>query len=557
MKKCLSVLLAVLLLVSVLPLSAAAIEIKENYDLSKPPVLFIDGINAVDLVRDIGTKEEETVYPFTADDVLSLVNENRAAVWDVLDGDFTQESEDAVIDAAVSLLECVEMNDDGTSKYDITADWLYPLQTRERFTDDGDGGFDLGEKLDELKEWFSSLFRKEEEEPTEEEMMEVLLQSESAYKFRYDWRMDPYENAEKLQDFIDYMKELTGYDTFSLVGFSQGATVLNTYLSLYGYEDLESVVWYCGAHNGVEMVGQLFTGRIGVDPDTLTRFLSNPESKEASAELIAALAQQLNALGVTGSILQYTDKIIDKLLSDGAIRRLIRETVGKMPGIWSLIGDDYYEEAKAYVFSEPGDETRFAALIEKIDAYHYNVQAHSAGIMAQAKAETGKIGVIVKYGRSVIPIIEHRAVQADGTIDVKGASCGATAADIGSTLGADYVQAVSDGHNHLSADGVIDASTALYPDYTWFIKNQEHSSGGDYQHALINKIAYAEGQCTVFDDPEFPQCSVYSPIDNTTAPLTDGKLPGVFRRAFLRVREYFRELFKKIKAFFANMLPTA
>ena len=557
MKKCLSVLLAVLLLVSALPIAAAAAEIKENYDLSKPPILFIDGINAVDLVRDIGTKDEETVYPFTADDVLSLVNENRAAVWDVLDGDFTQENENAVIDAAISLLEDVEMNDDGTSKYDIAADWLYPLQTRERITDDEDGGFDPREKLNELKDWFFSLFRREEEEPTEEEMMEALLQSESTYKYRYDWRLDPYENAENLQDFIDYMKELTGYDTFSLVGFSQGATVLNTYLSLYGYEDLESVVWYCGAHNGVEMVGQLFTGRIGVDPDTLTQYLSNPHSREASAELIAAVAQQLNALGVTGSILQYTDKIIDKLLSDGAIRRLIRETVGKMPGIWSLIGDEYYEEAKAYVFSEPGDETRFAELIEKIDAYHYNVQARSADLMAQAKAETGKIGVIAKYGRSVIPIIEHRAVQADGVIDVRGASCGATAADLGSTLGANYVQAVSDGHNHLSADGVIDASTALYPDYTWFIKNQEHSQGGDYQHDLINKIAYAEGQFTVFDDPDFPQFSVYSPIDNTTAPLTDGKLPDVFGRTFLRLRESFRELFKKIKAFFANLLPVS
>lgn len=550
MKKCVSVLLAVLLFVSVLPLSAAAVEIKENYDLSKPPILFIDGINAVELTRDIGTKDEKTVYPFTADDVLARIKDNRAAVWDVLDGDFTQENEDAVIDAAISLLEGVEMNDDGTSLNNIEADWLYPLQTRERVTGE-EQGFDVSRRLNEIKNWFSSLFQ---EEITEEETMQIILQSESTYKFRYDWRLDPYENAAALRDYIDYMKELTGYDTFSLVGFSQGATVLNTYLSLYGYEDLESVVWYCGAHNGVELVGQLFTGRIGVDPDTLTQFLAYPHSKDASAELVAAVAKQLNALGVTGGILRYTDKIINKLLADGAIRRLIRETVGKMPGIWSLVGDEYYEEAKAYVFNEPGDATRFAALLEKIDAYHYNVQANSFHIMAEAKAATGKIGVIAKYGRSVIPIIEHRAVQADGTIDVRGASCGAIAADIGTTLGENYVQAVNDGHNHLSADGVIDASTALYPDYTWFIKNQEHSQGGDYQHALINKIAYAEGQFTVFDDPAFPQFSVYSPIDNTTAPLTDGKLPGAFARALLRIKVFFMDLIRKIRGVFIKLL---
>ena len=551
MKKCVSVLLAVLLFVSILPLSAAAVEIKENYDLSKPPVLLIDGINAVDLARDIGTKDEKTVYPFTADDVLALIQDNWPAVWDVLDGDFTQENEAAVIDAAISLLQEVEMNDDGTSLNNIEADWLYPLQTRERVTGDEEQGFDISKRLNEIKNWFSSLFQ---EEITEEETMQIILQSESTYKYRYDWRLDPYENAEGLRDYIEYMKELTGYDTFSLVGFSQGATVLNTYLSLYGYEDLESVVWYCGAHNGVELVGQLFTGRIGVDPETLTQYLANPYSKDASAELVAAIVKQLNMLGVTGGILRYTDKIIKKLLADGAIRRLIRETVGKMPGIWSLISDEYYEEAKAYVFNEPGDETRFAALLEKIDAYHYNVQAHSAEIMATAKVATGKIGVIAKYGRSVIPIIEHRTVQADGVIDVKGASCGATAADLGATLGENYVQAVNDGHNHLSADGVIDASTALYPDYTWFIKNQEHSQGGDYQHALINKIAYADGQFTVFDDADFPQFSVYSPIDNTTAPLTDGKLPGAFMRAMLRIKVFFMELIQKIRGVFIKLL---
>lgn len=555
MKKCFSLLLAALLLFTALPFAAGAVEIEEVYDTSKPPILFIDGINGADLLLDAGTKEERVAFPFTADDVLSLIKDNLGAVWDILDGDFSQESEDALVNAVIALLEDVAMNDDGASRYNVEVDWLYPLQTRER----EDGGEaeapSLGDRLNALKNWFRSLFQRPAEELTEEEMMRLLFQRDSTYKFQYDWRLDPYELAARLRDYIEYMKELTGFDTVSLVGFSQGAAVLNTYLSVYGYDDLEAVIWCVGAHNGVELVGQLFTGRISVDNEALTRFLSDPEQREPSAELLSAVARQLNALGMTGNILQYTNKIIDKLLADGAIRRVIRETVGKMPAIWSLIGDEYYEEAKAWVFNEPGDAERFADLLETIDAYHYNVQAHSYEIMAQAKAATGKIGVISKYGRRVIPLIENADIQADGLIDVKGASCGATAADVGLTLGPDYRQAVNDGHNHLSPDGVIDASTALYPDYTWFIKNLEHSTGCEYQRDLFRRICYAETQLTVFDDPDFPQFAVYSPIDGETAPLTDGGSNNLFRRALLRMKMYFTELWQKLRNCFAGLLP--
>ena len=248
--------------------------------------------------------------------------------------------------------------------------------------------------------------------------------------------------------------------------------------------------------------------------------------------------------------LEYTNNIIDKLLSDGAIRRLLRETVAKMPGIWSLIGDDYYEDAKAYVFNEPEDAETYAELIEKIDAYHYNVQKHSAEIMETARQATGKIGVIAKYGQRLIPIINRSTIQSDGTIDVKGTSCGATAADIGRTLGENYVQAVDDGHNHLSPDGVIDASTALYPDQTWFIKNLEHPRGSDYVDDLILYICYADHQVTVFENAEFPQFVTYSLVENTVSPQTENEKESALRLLFLRFKKFFRQFLQKLKQFF-------
>jgi len=50
--------------------------------------------------------------------------------------------------------------------------------------------------------------------------------------------------------------------------------------------------------------------------------------------------------------------------------------------------------------------------------------------------------------------------NSDATVDTKYASVGATVADLGSALPDGYVQKNEAGvHDHLSKDGVIDAST--------------------------------------------------------------------------------------------------
>ena len=204
----------------------------------------------------------------------------------------------------------------------------------------------------------------------------------------------------------------------------------------------------------------------------------------------------------------------------------------------------------------PVQTPQYAAMFNVVDSFdtHANIPTHFAAVDAAASG-AGKIGVISKYGRRVIPLIENAGIQADGLIDVKGASCGATAADVGLTLGPDYRQAVNDGHNHLSPDGVIDASTALYPDHTWFIKNLEHSTVSEYLGDLFRRISYADTQITVFDDPDFPQFTVYSPIDGETAPLADGGSNNLFRRALLRMKMFFTDLWRKIRNFFAGLLP--
>ncbi len=543
LKKCLALLLALTLTLGVCILPVSAEAKPGEADPDKPPVILIDGINASELVRDMGTKDEKIVFPFSGDDIVSLLKDNAAAVWDMLDGDFTQENENALLNAVYGLMDGFAMNNDGTSKYNVRVNWVFPGQERPRYEEE-EKEPSAGDKL---KAWFSSLFGGAPEELTEEELLNKMLHDRSTYKFRYDWRLDMFEIAKELRSYINYMKKLTGHDTVTLVGFSEGAAVLNTYLSVYGCTGLNSVIWYAGAHNGVELVGQLFTGRIRVDAAALTEYVRDNGDSSIAAELLSGFMRGLKAIGVTGNLLEITNKIISTLLEHGAFRSILRNTMGKMPAIWSLIGDQYYEEAKSYVFSEKGDARTFAKLIKTIDRYHYEVQAKSKTLMAKAKKATGKIGVIAKYGLRVTPLIVNDRVQTDGLIDVAASSCGAVAAPYGETLGKNYVQKKADGHNHLSADGVIDASAALYPENTWFVKNLMHSTISEYVYGLFDAIADADHQFTVFESPEFPQFSVYEPIEGKCSPLTENSATNVLQRLLLRIRVYFRSLIARFK----------
>ena len=556
MKKALCILLTLLLALGAFsPAALAAADEPNKVDLTKPPIIFIDGINSRELVRDMGQKDEETVFPPDAGEILTLVQENAAAVWDMLDGDYSAENRQAVVDAVLGLLDGIGMNDDGTSRYDVSIDWVYPGRARPTYSDGTEAEQTpldaVKEGVNKVKNWLRSLFREEEAPLTEEEQLQKMLEYRGTYTFRYDWRLDPFESAEGLRDFICYIQELTGFDRVSIVGFSQGAAVLNTYLTLYGYDGLETAVWYSGAHNGVEQVGQLMTGRVHVDADALTDFVRESTETDPTAYILSVLMQALTDIGVTGNLLEYTNKIINALLEDGGIRQVIRATVGKMPAIWAFVSDEYYEEAKAYVFNEPGDAETYAELIETIDRYHYEVQAHSYEIMENARLATGKIGVISKYGLRVTPLIENGDVLTDGVIDVAGSSCGAKAAPYGRTLGDNYVQAVADGHDHLSPDGMIDASAALYPDYTWFVKNASHSEGSDYIDGLLNFICYADAQVTVFDDPAYPQFAVHNRLLDTTEPLTaQNAEPRAFQKALWRARAFFTGLLERLRAYF-------
>jgi hypothetical protein len=130
------------------------------------------------------------------------------------------------------------------------------------------------------------------------------------------------------------------------------------------------------------------------------------------------------------------------------------------------------------------------------------------------------------------PLVPTWTNDSDGTVDTKYASVGGTIAPLGETLGEDYVQAVDCGHNHLSADGKVDASTCLFPESTWFIDGQSHvgvfcngEEFNDYAD-LVVWLATSEKQPTVHDNPAFPQFTKAVGENNDLEPIVENDDPA-------------------------------
>lgn len=103
--------------------------------------------------------------------------------------------------------------------------------------------------------------------------------------------------------------------------------------------------------------------------------------------------------------------------------------------------------------------------------------------------------------------------DSDGTVDTMYASAGATVALRGETLGDGYKQKVDCGHNHLSPDGRIDASTCILPENTWFIKGMLHANCHDGIMKMYNRLMFSDDNMNVFSDPLYTQfCRMTSRI---------------------------------------------
>ena len=341
---------------------------------------------------------------------------------------------------------------------------------------------------------------------------------ENTYFFNYDWRRDPLEHADRLNEFIEMVKENGDYDRIALAAFSMGGTVTLSYLYKYGSDDLDNIILCSTAFQGTSCVGSLFSADFSLSLSSLWHRLALLTRDNTWENVIDYLDEVLESAGVNNFLETFANGITDNL-KDRIYAELLIPVFGRMPGLWALVPDMNYEDAKATMLT--GEET--AEFVNRIDTYHYSVQQNAKNLLTAAMNNGTSVYVLAQYNWPSLPISDYVSKQnSDNLIDVEYASGGATCADLGETFADDYVQQIPSQYNYISPDRQIDASTCMFPEQTWFFRDMGHV---DYPYGestdFIMWLATSEEQLTVRDNEAYPQFMTYDYDNAKLLPLTE------------------------------------
>lgn len=508
MKKIISVMLALIMAAMIVVPSMAA---EEKCSCGFNPVIYVAALGSATVYEDPGTENEKALFrPDTMPLVTEAVNVILPVIPALVAGDYDTFG-DALIGFVNSAFGALALDGNGESRENVYAPEEYPVSS--------DHGI------------------------------------EHSYYFGYDFRLDPYTHADRLHKDIQTLKELTGHDKVQLKASSMGGVVAMAYLERYGTSDIETVIFQNCPIKGTAVAGELFCRKFEINKDALLNYALDaiPSLEQDFLQgFLYALATALDDMGVWSLLLQLVDPIVENLI-DRVYDEALIPIFGTLPGIWSFVPHEYYEEAKTIMV----DESTQAGLIAKLDSYHYNVQCKAEEILNAANEDI-KIYIVAGYDIQRTPLVSAYMNTSDGTVDTKYASVGAVTADIRSTLGEDYVQAVNDGHDHISPDLAIDASTCALPEQTWFIKDMLHCTTHDGHGKFYEIMLTCDEQFYVDTYEEYPQFmqnnipdKTFGKVENVTPADTFKAQPNftnlvMLLRSYIDViKEFFRNLFVK------------
>ncbi len=369
------------------------------------------------------------------------------------------------------------------------------------------------------------------------------------YRFSYDWRLSPIYTADLLHEYVEAIINSTGCKKVRLVGRCYASSVLAAYLTKYGCDEIDTTVFYSPTSNGVGSADAFFTGKLDLDPQTIANFLDSQGdlfNNETLTELLISTLSFFKDYGIQvplDAFVSFVNKVYPSLGP-----KVLLSMYAAMPAYWTLVSSDKYEEAKTFIFK--GREEEYKGLIEKIDAYHYGVQVNTEETIKNCVDKGMKFAIISKYNFPLAPFFKGAEYTSDDTVETWKTSYGATTAKYGSVLTSSQVKAADP--KHLSSDHIIDASTCLFPDYTWFIKDLAHTAVPACADRLIAEICNFDGQMTVFDNESYPQFLQFT--DNNIVPLNAEPIEKTEKeRFFERLARFIRALIASLKQIFEKI----
>lgn len=388
------------------------------------------------------------------------------------------------------------------------------------------------------------------------------------YKFEYDARLSPLEIADDLNDYIEAVKRVTGKEKVSIIARCLGANIALAYLYKYqeseGYSGIDTLVLYDASSNGIEILETAMSGSIKVDSAAASKFLRDFDLNVDNETIAAILPMTLQMLEETYGM-EFVGEFIEGFydhVKDSLFRRFLLSTFASTPGYWSMVNDNY-DEAMQYIFGKEDAAEKYSVLIGKIEDYRNNVQLHTVDMLEDMREAGVDIAAIVKYGAVGYPIFEDADKLTDGVTGVVKQSFGATVSDFDATLGTSYIKArTAAGYGaYISPDGQIDASTGLFADTTWFIKNYAHNPFYDSINPLLNAICRNKG-FNVNSDENWPQFTVMEDggnhnvarmteenCDPTNSIVRDGDTAR-WKDPFLSIIKFFKFIIDLVRTLF-------
>ena len=491
MKKLISVILACTML---LALFVPAMAAEDTY-----PTIYIEG-QGIGIYRPDGTK----VYPL-AEDVATLVKDN-------------------LKDLLMEYASCV-LSHDFSSYNDKLYNLIAPLYEDVKLGPDGmpTDGSGVASDID-WKQGLSNI----------KKTIDLTDGSYSVYRWHYDWRLSPLTLAAVLDELIDAVLAETGKSKVNIISRCLGTNIAYTYLHEYDRSKVNACVFYAPSVDGIGMLNAIFSGKFVFDAGAVNRFAEYFQDEqnltirdEETTDLIMTTLTLFEQTGVLNQGTGLVERIVNNV-KDDVIPRILKASYATFPSYWAMLSPSYLEDAKDFIFKD--DEAEYAGLIEKIDAYAAIAsESHS---FLQSIADDVRIAVVAKYGFPAFPLSEDADEESDVYVTTGLASFGATCASSGGKLDSKYVKAqtAAGKGEYISADQKIDASTALFPETTWFIKGLEHKAFPDCVNDLMVEFINTPDM-TVKTDARFTQFLQFNPSNDETSDSAKGTLTPILTAA--------------------------
>lgn len=323
------------------------------------------------------------------------------------------------------------------------------------------------------------------------------------YYFSYLSTGNLKETAEELFQLIQIAKKESGLDKVNLAPISQGGSVCNALVQLYidkGLDiskDVNRICYVIPAADGSNLLGDIYRDGLLDDADALYGYMF-PSLLGEDQEYLAYLINIILRI--------FPEADINNIL-DTAVQYMIEDYLEYSTCLWGLIPSTHYPACREMYLMDEED----AVIREQADWY-YNAQINAKKNILEMEKNGVECFDIVNYNVPLYKICDTwNKVNADGIIHMDSESFGATSVNVDTALPGDYKQAntycTDPTHNHIDQARLVDASTGILCERTFYFKGQNHetTARNDVIMRLAVRILTDDSFNSVYSDPAYPQ----------------------------------------------------